>query len=64
MVALTDTPITLTSVTSGIDENQNAEFYIAGVGAIETPATGNCLDSGSATVPVTAPKFGVPSSIT
>ena len=60
----TDTPFTLTSVTSGIDASQDAIFYVACIAAIESPTGGECLGSGSDTVTVTAPKFGVPSSIT
>ena len=64
MVASTPTTITLSDVTSGIEEDQDADFYIAGVADIGNPASAECLDSGSATVTVTAQPFTAPTSIT
>ena len=49
------TPITLSDVTSGVDNTQAAEFYIAAVADIENIASDDCVGSDTLTITVTAP---------
>ena len=63
MVAGTDTTFTLTDITSGEDDAQDAIFYVAGVDLDSNENPQGCLGSDTVEVTVTAPQFAAPTSV-